>query len=98
MQLEPLKQENERLHQIVNKQAENLEIYGKGSLTQNQTASLLQELKSLEEKLTNAQKSKSFFKEQWGKAVREIHRMKMEHQQAVEMQIKSSKEELKNFK
>ena len=97
LQLEPLRRENENLKQVVNKQAEKLQIYEKGSLTQDQTASLLQELKSLEEKLMNAQKSKSYFKEQWGKAMREIHMMKMENQQAIELQIKSSKEELKNI-
>lgn len=98
MQHEPLIRENEKLQEIVNKQAEKLEIYEKGTLTQDQTALFLQELKSLEEKLTNAQKCKSFFKEQWGKSVREIHKMKIENQQAVELQIKSNKEELNNFK
>lgn len=38
-----------------------------------------------------------FFKEQWAKAVREIHRIKMEHQQAIQIQIKNSKEELQNL-
>ncbi|XP_012256855.2 centrosomal protein of 120 kDa-like [Athalia rosae] len=93
----PLEVENDKLRQIVNRQVEELEIYQKGSLTQDQTASLLQDLKRMEEKLNSALKSKSFFKEQWGKAVREIHRMKMEHQQAVEVHIKNSKEELKNI-
>lgn len=71
-------------------------MYQKASLTTDQTASLLQELKILEEKLNNAQKGKSFFKEQWGKAVREIHKMKVDNQQAMQVQIKNSKEELKN--
>ncbi|XP_033215252.1 centrosomal protein of 120 kDa [Belonocnema kinseyi] len=97
IQIEPLRRDNENLKQMVNKQAEKLQIFEKGSLTQDQTASLLQELKSLEEKLTNAQKSKSYFKEQWGKAMREIHMMKMENQQAIELQIKSGKEELKSL-
>ncbi|XP_043465045.1 centrosomal protein of 120 kDa-like isoform X2 [Leptopilina heterotoma] len=95
MQQEPLKRENEKLQEIVNKQSEKLEIYEKGTLTQDQTALFLQELKSLEEKLSNAQKCKSFFKEQWGKSVREIHKMKIENQHAVELQIKNNKEELK---
>jgi len=71
-------------------------MYQKASLTTDQTASLLQELKILEEKLDNVQKGKSFFKEQWGKAVREIHKMKVDNQQAMKVQIKNSKEELKN--
>lgn len=82
---------------MITKQAEELEIYQKGSLTQDQTATLLQELKTLEEKYNNAQHNKTFFKEEWGKAVREIHRMKREHQQTIEIQIKNSKEELKNL-
>ncbi|KAG7198473.1 hypothetical protein KM043_005854 [Ampulex compressa] len=95
--IEKLSRENETLKMTVNTQAEELDIYQKGSLTQDQTASLLQELKTLEEKLHSAQNSKSFFKEQWAKAVREIHRMKIEHQQAIELQIKNSKEELQNI-
>lgn len=95
-QVEMLLYENENLKSSINKQTDELQIYQKGSLTQDQTASLLQELKILEEKLDNAQKGKTFFKEQWGKAVREIHRMKVDHQQAMQVQIKNSKEELKN--
>ncbi|XP_076176047.1 rha isoform X3 [Ptiloglossa arizonensis] len=96
-QVEQLSTENERLQLFVAKQTEELETYQKGSLTQDQTANLLQELKTLEEKLQNAHENKSFFKEQWAKAVREIHRMKMEHQQAIQVQIKNSKEELQNL-
>lgn len=95
-QVEILMYENENLKSTVSKQINELQMYQKGSLTQDQTASLLQELKILEEKLDNAQKGKSFFKEQWGKAVREIHRMKVDHQQAMQVQIKNSKDELKN--
>ncbi|PBC34330.1 Centrosomal protein of [Apis cerana cerana] len=97
VQEEQLSIENERLQSLVAKQSEELENYQKGSLTQDQTANLLQELKTLEEKLQNAQENKSFFKEQWAKAVREIHRIKMEHQQAIQIQIKNSKEELQNL-
>ncbi|XP_017766393.1 PREDICTED: LOW QUALITY PROTEIN: centrosomal protein of 120 kDa [Eufriesea mexicana] len=96
-QIEKLTTENEKLQLLVSQQTEELETYQKGSLTQDQTANLLQELKTLEEKLQNAQESKSFFKEQWAKAVREIHHIKMEHQQAIQVQIKNSKEELQNL-
>lgn len=89
--------ENTRLQLIVKKQNDDIGAYKKGLLTQDQTADLLQELKGLERKLNSAQKSKTFFKEQWGKAVREIHKMKMEHRQAIEVQIKTSKEELKHI-
>ncbi|CAL1685521.1 unnamed protein product [Lasius platythorax] len=95
-QVEILLYENETLKSSTSKQADELQMYQKASLTKDQTASLLQELKILEEKLDSAQKGKSFFKEQWGKAVREIHKMKVDHQQAMQVQIKNSKEELKN--
>ncbi|XP_043500526.1 centrosomal protein of 120 kDa-like isoform X2 [Polistes fuscatus] len=95
--IEPLSVENEKLRQMLTKQVEELEAYQKGSLTQDQTATLLQELKTLEEKYNNAQRNKTFFKEEWGKAVREIHRMKREYQETIEIQIKNSKEELKNL-
>ncbi|XP_014474647.1 PREDICTED: centrosomal protein of 120 kDa-like isoform X2 [Dinoponera quadriceps] len=95
-QVEILMYENESLKLSISKLTNELQMYQKGSLTQDQTASLLQELKVLEEKLNNAQKGKSFFKEQWGKAVREIHRMKVDHQKTMQDQIKNSKEELKN--
>lgn len=94
--MELLLYENENLKMSMSKQTHELQIYQKASLTQDQTASLLQELKVLEEKLDNAQKGKSFFKEQWGKAVREIHRMKVDNQHAMEVQIKNSKEELES--
>lgn len=95
--VESLRFENEKLDRLASKQAEQLQACRKGTLTQDQTASLIQDVKTLEQKLENVQKSKSFFKEQWGRAVREIHRMKMEHQQALEVQIKTSKDELKNL-
>ncbi|XP_039758639.1 centrosomal protein of 120 kDa-like isoform X2 [Pararge aegeria] len=46
-------------------------------LTKDQTASLIQELRCLEEKLDSAVQSKTFFKEQWGRAVRELHLTKL---------------------
>lgn len=96
-QNESLRIENERLRRSAIEQEEEIRAYQKGTLTQDQTAALLQEVKALEQKLGDTRKSKAFFKEEWGKAVREIHRMKIEHQQAIGVQIKTSKEELKNF-
>ncbi|XP_029056561.1 centrosomal protein of 120 kDa-like isoform X1 [Osmia bicornis bicornis] len=96
-EVEQLSAENERLQLLLTKQLEELESYQKGSLTQDQTANLLQELKILEEKLQNAQESKYFFKEQWAKAVREMHCMRREYQEARQVQIKNSKEELQNL-
>lgn len=92
-QVEILLFENENLKSSIGQQKDELQIYHKGALAQDQTESLQQELKILEKKLENAQKGKTFFKEQWGKAVREIHRMKVDYQQAMQVQIKNSKEE-----
>lgn len=92
--MEILSYENESMKSSINKQMNELQMYQKGSLTQDQTASLLQEVKILEEKLDNAQKGKEFFREQWSKAVRELHRMKVDYQEAMQVQIKNSREEL----
>ncbi|XP_067209516.1 centrosomal protein of 120 kDa isoform X2 [Linepithema humile] len=88
-QVEILLFENESLKSSMSQQKDELQIY-QGSLAQDKTESLLQELKILEEKLENAQKGKSFFKEQWGKAVREIHRMKVDYQQEILAEILSA--------
>jgi len=93
-QVEILSYENENLKSSISKQMDELQMYEKGSLTQDQTASLLQEVKILEEKLDNTQKGKEFFREQWVKVVRELHRMKMDYQQTMQIQIKNSREEL----
>ncbi|XP_018047969.1 PREDICTED: centrosomal protein of 120 kDa-like [Atta colombica] len=93
-QMEILSYENENMKSSISKQMDELQIYQKASLTQDQTASLLQEVKILEEKLDNAQKGKEFFREQWGKAVRELHRMKVDYQEAMQVQIKNNREEL----
>lgn len=92
--MEILSYENENMKSSISKQMDELQMYQKVSLTQDQTASLLQEVKILEEKLDNAQKGKEFFREQWSKAVRELHRMKVDYQQAMQVQIKNSREEL----
>lgn len=60
---------------------------------QEQTQKMLQNIKVLEKKLNSTEKSKTNFKEEWGKAVREIKKLKNENQQILEGQIKSSREE-----
>jgi centrosomal protein CEP120 len=51
----------------------------------------------MEEKLETALESKSFFKEKWVRALREINRIKDEHERATEIQIKHKEEELRNL-
>ncbi|XP_076640820.1 rha isoform X2 [Halictus rubicundus] len=96
-QVDQLSTDNGRMQLLLTKQAEELDTYQKGSLTQDQTATLLQELKALEEKLQATQESKMLFKEKYAAAVREMHRMKKEYQQTIKVQIKNSKEELESI-
>ncbi|KAM3961686.1 centrosomal protein of 120 kDa [Aphomia sociella] len=63
-------------------------------LTKDQTASLIQELRCLEEKLDSAVQSKAFFKEQWGRAVRELHLSKLHTRQQVLAQLQNRRREL----
>jgi centrosomal protein CEP120 len=51
----------------------------------------------MEEKLEAALQSKAFFKEKWARAVREINRIKREHEQVLMIQIKHNEEELRNL-
>nr|CAD7256563.1 unnamed protein product [Timema shepardi] len=97
VRLSALQQENKLLQETLKLQEQELDKMRKSSLTKDQTASLLQELRAVEEKLEAAVKSKSFFKEQWARAVREIHRIKSEKQHAIQIHIRDSKEQLKNL-
>ncbi|KPJ15798.1 Centrosomal protein of 120 kDa [Papilio machaon] len=63
-------------------------------LTKDQTASLIQELRCLEEKLDSAVQSKAFFKEQWGRAVRELHLTKMSSRRHMLSQLRREKSRL----
>ncbi|KAJ8714465.1 hypothetical protein PYW07_002690 [Mythimna separata] len=63
-------------------------------LTKDQTASLIQELRYLEEKLDSAVQSKAFFKEQWGRAVRELHLVKLHTRKQMLTQLQQDRREL----
>ncbi|XP_026741217.1 centrosomal protein of 120 kDa-like [Trichoplusia ni] len=63
-------------------------------LTKDQTASLIQELRYLEEKLDGAVKSKAFFKEQWGRAVRELHLLKLHTRKLMLTQLRQDRKQL----
>lgn len=66
-------------------------------LTKEEVNNLMSEMRAVEEKLGKALESKAFFKEQWGKAVRELHRMKEEEQQHLRLQIQKNKQELQTL-
>jgi phage FluMu protein Com len=51
----------------------------------------------MEQKLEAALQSKAFFKEKCARAVQEINRMKNEHEQAMQIQMKRNEEELRNL-
>ncbi|KAL0870439.1 hypothetical protein ABMA27_005436 [Loxostege sticticalis] len=63
-------------------------------LTKDQTASLIQELRCLEEKLDSAVQSKAFFKEQWGRAVRELHLSKLHTRRTLLAQLQQQRQQL----
>lgn len=51
----------------------------------------------MEQKLEAALQSKAFFKEKWARADLEVNRLKNEHEQAIQIQMKHNKEELRNL-
>lgn len=51
----------------------------------------------MQEKMEAANNSKLFFKEQWGRAVREIHRIKSEYTKNIKVQLQYRKDELKKL-
>lgn len=95
--LTEIKEENECLQEIINDQQTEIQKFKKTTLTNEQTANLLQQLRTLEEKFEELQKSKSYFKEQWKKAVREIHELKAEGQKCMQNQLQNHKEELSHL-
>ncbi|KAG8226727.1 hypothetical protein J437_LFUL004377 [Ladona fulva] len=92
-----VERENIILKDKVKELDEEINRIMKTSLTKDQTASLLTEVKSLQENLDISDKSKAFFKQQWAKAVREIHQLKTENQESLQLWIKHNKEELKQL-
>lgn len=86
--------ENRQLKNLVEKQQDELEINKKSALTKEQTTNLLQELRVLEEQFEEAQKQKGYFKEQWKRAVQEIHELRTEEQKQLLNEIEQNKQEL----
>ena len=73
-------------------QSEQLETCREISNKKNKNSLYLEEeLKNTEKKLIDAEQAKSYFKEKWGKSIRDIHKMS---QKTVELERKSSQEEL----
>lgn len=89
-----LTEENENLKESLSKKADQYEEFKRSTLTEEQTSGLLQELRTMEEKYRQEQNAKTFFKEQWQKAVREVHLLKSEDQRQIQQQIKKQKIEL----
>ncbi|KAK5641909.1 hypothetical protein RI129_010456 [Pyrocoelia pectoralis] len=89
-----LEYDNQHLKRTIDGQRIEMEQVKKTALTKEQTTNLLQQLRGLEEKFHDAQKSKTYFKDQWKKAVREIHDLKFEDQKQMQQRIQSQKIEL----
>ncbi|KAF2893490.1 hypothetical protein ILUMI_12672 [Ignelater luminosus] len=89
-----LERDNEYLKEIINDQRKEIQQIKKTALTKEQTTNLLQQLRGLEEKFEDAQKAKTYFKEQWKKAVQEIHDLRSEEQKQIQEKIQSHRIEL----
>lgn len=89
-----VERENANLKEMLTDLNEELNSMKKSSLSNQQTATLLQEVRCLEEKYMEAQKVKAYFKEQYAKAVKEIHQLKTEGQKTIQTQLQVKKEEL----
>ncbi|KAI4457008.1 hypothetical protein MML48_8g00021629 [Holotrichia oblita] len=89
-----VERENANLKEMLVDLNEELNSMKKSSLSNQQTATLLQEVRCLEEKYMEAQKVKGYFKEQYAKAVKEIHQLKTEGQKTIQNQLQVKKEEL----
>lgn len=64
------------------------------ALTKEQTNNLLQQLKGLEENFEEAQKAKTYFKNRYRNAVREIHDLRLEDHRQIQDYIKVQKQQL----
>lgn len=93
-EISKLRLENKQLREIVENHREELEANKQSALTKEQTTNLLKELRVLEEQFEEAQKQKSYFKEQWKKAVNEIHSLRTEEQKQLLCEIEQNKQEL----
>lgn len=89
-----IERENNHLKDLLGEQNECIHSMKKTALSNQQTATLLQEVRCLEEKYMEAQKVKNYFKEQYARAVKEIHQLKTEGQKNMQTQIQTKKDEL----
>lgn len=93
-EISSLQLENRKLRRKVGKLNEEIETNRRCALTKEQTTNLLQELRVLEEQFEDAQKQKSYFKEQWKRAVKEIHELRTEDQKQMLDELEQNKQEL----
>ena len=89
-----LEEENRMLRDVLAERTEELNNIKKRTLSDEQTAGLLQEVRNLEEKLVEAKKNKTYFKEQYSEAVKEVHELKTKGQRDVQAQIQTNKEKV----
>ncbi|KAB0795519.1 hypothetical protein PPYR_12358 [Photinus pyralis] len=93
-----LEYENKKLKHIIDDQRVEIEQIKKTALTKEQSTTLLQQLRGLEEKFEDTQKAKTYFKDQLKKAVREIHDLKSENQKQIKERIHSQRIELSQLR
>ncbi|KAK3930196.1 Centrosomal protein of 120 kDa [Frankliniella fusca] len=83
--IKELESENESLHQQLKQKV--LAQHGDGQMcgmSHNQVSQLLSQVDQLESKLHASLQSKAYFKEQWGRAVREMNQAKLQFAQSSE--------------
>ncbi|XP_071053912.1 centrosomal protein of 120 kDa-like [Onthophagus taurus] len=89
-----LELDNEHLKNILAERICEIDEIKKFSLSNEQTANLLQDVRNLEEKYMEVLKVKNYFKEQYAKSAKEIHELKEEGRRNITSQLMVKKEEL----
>lgn len=89
-----MEEDNKHLKDMLADQIQEINDIKKHALSNEQTANLLQEVRSLEEKLLETKKDKMYFKEQYSNAVKEIHELKTEGHKDIQHQIQINKEKI----
>ncbi|XP_039291632.1 centrosomal protein of 120 kDa [Nilaparvata lugens] len=84
---------SEKVKSALEEEIENLRVR---TVSKEEFEKVTQTLRNVEVSLNSALESKAFYKSQWGKAVREIHRLKKELQDAMDQQLQ--RERLEVFK
>ncbi|XP_014259329.1 centrosomal protein of 120 kDa-like isoform X2 [Cimex lectularius] len=76
---------------------ESLMTTSNSQISKSHTNGSHSDLKTLQQSLEQALQSKAFYKEQWGKATRELHKLKEEEQEKIKIEFQRNREELQTL-